>query len=72
MAEQSCHFMLWQQAVAAGKNAVGGNIGAAEESVATQHLERDFQRGLAVAEQGDPETLLAVPTCGLRDYRGPK
>ena len=59
MAAQSCKFMLWQQAVAAGKKSEAKRL--AQKGIRElRKLGKRFQQLLAVAKQGDDETLFAV------------
>jgi len=68
MAGQSCQFMLWQQAVSAGKKATAKNLAQAGVGELRQ-LEEEFNRAWPLRNKATP--LHCTPFLGWRmaDYR---
>ncbi len=68
MAAQSCHFMLWQQAVAAGKMTVAKKIARAGIRD-LQRLERDFKRYWPTRNKATPKHCSPFLRWRMDDYR---
>ena len=68
MAEESCKFMLWQQAVAGGKTAEAG-VRAAEGMRALQRLEQDFEACWPLRNKATPKHCSPFLGWRIEDYR---
>jgi hypothetical protein len=68
MAEQSCHFMLWQQAVA-GRNSSEAPRLAQQGIRDLQKLEKDFNRLWPVRNQATPKHCTPFLRWRMDDYR---
>ena len=68
MAEQSCHFMLWQQSVA-GRNSSETNRLAQQGIRDLQKLEKDFNRLWPVRNQATPKHCTPFLRWRMDDYR---
>jgi hypothetical protein len=68
MAAQSCRFMLWQQAVAAGKSAEAKRL--AQQGVRDlQQLEKDFAAYWPVRNKATPKHCSPFLRWRMKDYR---
>ena len=68
MAAQSCKFMLWQQAVAAGKRALAGRLAKAGIRE-LRELDRDFRRYWPLRNKGTPGKCSGFLQWRIEDYR---
>ena len=68
MAAQSCHFMLWQQAVAAGKSSVARKL--AQRGIRElQRLDREFNRYWVSRNKATPKHCAGFLRWRIADYR---
>jgi hypothetical protein len=68
MAEQSCRFMLWQQAVAAGENSTAKRL--AQQGVRElRKLEKDFDSYWPVRNKATPKHCSPFLQWRVEDYQ---
>jgi hypothetical protein len=68
MAEQSCRFMLWQQAVAAGKVSAAKHL-AQQGLRELQKLEKDFNAYWPLRNKATPKHCTPFLRWRMDDYR---
>jgi hypothetical protein len=68
MAEQSCHFMLWQQAVATGDKVVAKRLRQAGLTE-LRRLARDFSQLWPLRNKGTTEKCSPFLQWRMADYR---
>jgi len=69
MAEQSCQFMLWQQAARKGKNTAAKQM-AKRGIKELRELEKDFSAGWPLRNKGTPKHCSPFLKWRIQDYQG--
>jgi hexosaminidase len=69
MAEQSCQFMLWQQAARKGKNTAAKQM-AKRGIRELRELEKDFSAGWPLRNKGTPKHCSPFLKWRIQDYQG--